>query len=88
MFIGLTRTVLLRVKQGRSSGVGFHGFVDAALVFAFVYHIYFLVYCFVGAPLYDFESFPVYFVLSYGVWYSLYESKAYKDRVNIQSIPR
>ena len=48
VFIGLTRTVLLRVKQGRSSGVGFHGFVDAALVFAFVYQIYFLVYCFVG----------------------------------------
>lgn len=88
VFIGLTRTVLLRVKQGRSSGVGFHGFVDAALVFAFVYQIYFLVYCFVGAPLYDFESFPVYFVLSCGVWYSLYESNAYKNRVNLQSIPR
>lgn len=51
-----------------------YDFNDAATFFAFLFQVYFFIYCFVGAPLYDFESFPVYFVLSCGVWYAMDDS--------------
>lgn len=40
------------------------------IAFAALFQLYFFIYCFVGAPLYDFESFPFYFILSCGVWYA------------------
>lgn len=54
-----------------------YSLTDAAIIFAFIFQIYFFIYCFVGAPLYDFESFPIYFVLSCGVWCS---TRKYKLR--------
>lgn len=70
VFFGLTRGVyrLMRGDYGRPRGL--YDSTDAAVIFAFAFQLYFFIYCFVGAPLYDFESFPVYFVLSCGVWYS------------------
>lgn len=66
VLFGLAKSVF-RLTRGH---VEQYEFSDAALLFAFLFQIYFFVYCFVGAPLYDFESFPVYFVLSCGVWYA------------------
>lgn len=79
VLFGLAESVCKFARRYRESKFESCTFIDTAIVFAFVYQLYFFVYCFVGAPLYDFESFPVYFVLSCGIWYSVRESKT-KDR--------
>lgn len=66
VLFGLTKSVL-RLTRSKDRQ---YDFIDAAVLFAFLFQLYFFIYCFVGAPLYDFESFPVYFVLSCGVWYA------------------
>lgn len=75
VLVGLTRGVYRLSKRSLELKTESYDFIDAAFVFAFAYQIYFWIYCFVGAPLYDFESFPVYFVLSCGIWYSVCELK-------------
>lgn len=66
VLFGLMKNVL-HLKRGDNRR---YDFIDAAVLFAFLFQVHFWVYCFVGGPLYDFETFPVYFVLSCGVWYA------------------
>ena len=69
VLIGLTKGVFGLTKRNGNTDRQYD-YTDGALLFAFLFQLYFFIYCFVGAPLYDFESFPVYFVLSCGVWYA------------------
>lgn len=66
VLFGLTKSVLHLNREGGRR----YDFIDAAVLFAFLFQVHFFIYCFVGGPLYDFETFPVYFVLSCGVWYA------------------
>lgn len=72
VLFSLTRRAyrLTRRNVGDNNPAERYDATDAAILFAFLFQFYFFAYCFVGAPLYDFESFPVYFVLSCGVLYS------------------
>lgn len=66
VLFGLTKSAIqLKREDGRQ-----YDSIDAAILFAFLFQVHFWVYCFFGGPLYDFETFPVYFVLSCGVWYA------------------
>lgn len=40
----------------------------AAVAFAFMFQIFFFVYCFTGSPLYDVESYIFYILMSCGIW--------------------
>lgn len=70
VFFGLTRSAHRLMREDYDCTHDMCDSIYSAVIFAFVFQLYFFIYCFVGAPLYDFESFPVYFVLSCGVWYS------------------
>lgn len=64
--IQLLRLFLKRTDKANNSGTS----NSVYIAFAAMFQLYFFAYCFIGAPLYDFESFPVYFVLSCGIWYA------------------
>lgn len=84
VLFGLAKSVYCLTKRESRNDGERYDLTDVSIIFAFVFQLYFFVYCFVGAPLYDFESFPVYFVLSCGVWYS---TRKLKSKVTTLSTP-
>ena len=58
-----------------------------AVTFAFMFQIFFFVYCFTGSPLYDIESYIFYILMSCGIWMAFANTSQISGRQAVRRRP-